>query len=108
MATKTQPIQAGQKFGKWTVITPHFRKRRHAWRALVQCVCGYRTTVRETDLRVGKTSQCVECCKKAMTGHRQERSRQWYAGINPPRPDNWLADLCDPDENPDELDRLDV
>ena len=108
MATKTQPITAGQKFGKWTVITPSFQRRTSGVRALIQCACGFRTTVREAALRGGHTSQCVDCCKKAMKSKRNELSRKWYAGLQEARPHHWLDDLCDPDENPDELDRLDV
>lgn len=58
-------IEVGQKFGKWTVIdsTPVYTTGGQR-NVKVQCECGKIEYKHWSSLRLGKTTQCLQCSRK--------------------------------------------
>ena len=58
-------IEVGQRFGKWTVIdsTPVYTTGGQR-NVKVQCECGKIEYKHWSSLRLGKTTQCLQCSRK--------------------------------------------
>lgn len=54
-------INAGDTFGKWTVIGTPFTDKKGMARVECKCECGYKNHVRIDRLVKGKSSQCRSC-----------------------------------------------
>lgn len=61
-------IEVGQRFGKWTVIdsTPVYTIGGQR-NVKVQCECGKIEYKHWSSLRLGKTTQCLQCSKNVNT-----------------------------------------
>lgn len=55
-----EEAMVGRRFGKWVVIRPVEIRNRY-WIYWVRCDCGNEKDCYGSDLRSGKTSQCVDC-----------------------------------------------
>ena len=59
---KRLDIQAGDRFGLWTVITPGLKRGKHL-AALVRCGCGVEREALVTNLRRTSTVGCQQCAR---------------------------------------------
>ena len=67
---KQIPINIGDKFGKWTVISEPIRGiRTNNIVYQCQCECGNTSYLSSYELRSGKSTQCMEC------GHKQAQDK---------------------------------
>ena len=63
----------GQTFGNWTVLG-FWERKRNTMYWLCVCECGSKHAVTLTNLRSGKSTQCLDCSRVILSDHRRSRS----------------------------------
>lgn len=85
MPPKRIYLQAGQKFGRLTVVSFHYIKNKRDF-YLCKCDCGREKTVCKTELKRGKVKSCgclkAEYVSKAVSKHKMSHSRIYRTWTN--------------------------
>ena len=83
--TESSSMNVGDKHGRWTVLSDPFKEGGH-WKVNVRCNCGTARTVKQSDLRRGRTQSCgcyqKERTREANTAHGSRNTRLYNIWVH--------------------------